>query len=487
IENNIVGLSPDLSRSDPQGIGIDLQWWTWGNYVTGNLIGGHGSQGVDLSHSAAANVVIDNRIGTGWGGNGGNAETANRWGITFKDNPVDNYVVGNVIGNSTSHGIWHRHNYTGANVVTDNRIGVGLQGANIANQGYGMELRGHDDLYQGNIIANNARGGVLITNTTAPPGPSTNFPPEKTVGNVLRQNTFYNTRAPFIDIENAGPNANDPGDGDDGAHLLLNHPVVTGIGPGQVYGQACAGCIIEAAVGGTVADDGSLRPGHGAPGVGAAWIGRAVADGQGRFSLAEPRLRSGKSLTLTAIDPAGNTSESSPATVVPAAFQGRGSNAAPSLPAIARPAVPDRPEPHQVDRFGCRFEGGELTWDDADVTEYYVFFTIDGYEAYHGPVSGESVVPTRADSYRVEHWAIGFATNATCPGQGVPTLTCSYTAGVLSWPDTGADEYYAFATTGGTERYLGPVRGTSIEAAKADSYRVEHWMTGRVTNAVCRR
>lgn len=486
IENNIVGLSPDLSRSDPQGIGIDLQWWTWGNYVTGNLVSGHQAQGIDLSHSAAANVVIANRIGTGSGGNGGNGETANRWGVTFKDNPVDNYVVDNVIGNSTSHGIWHRHNYTGANVVAGNRIGIGLRGADIGNLGYGMELRGHDDLYQDNIFANNVRGGVSITNTTAAPGPATNFPPEKTVGNVLRQNTFHNTPAPFIDIEAVGPNPNDPGDGDDGAHLLLNHPTITGVGPGQVFGQACAGCTVEASVGGTVRSDGTLQTDNAQPGVGAGWIGRAVADGQGRFSLAEPRLRAGKNLVMTAIDPAGNTSEFSPPLVVPATFQGRGSNPEPSLPAFARPAVPERPDPHQATRFDCRFQGGELTWDDAGVTEYYVFFTIDGYEAYLGPVSGETVIPTRADSYRVEHWATGFATNATCPGQGVPNLTCSYAAGVLSWTDTGAEEYYAFATTGGTERYLGPIRGTSVAADPADSYRVEHWMTGKVTNGRCR-
>ncbi len=485
IENNIIGMTPDATASNPQRIGIDIQWWSWGNYVTKNLISGQTGQGIDLSHTSVENTVVNNRIGTGPGGNGGNAQTANRWGITFKDNSMNNVVADNVIGSSTDDGIWHRHNYTGSNTVVGNRIGVGLRGANIGNSGYGMTLRGHDDLYHGNIIANNAAGGVFITNTTPAFGGSTTYPAEKTLGNVIRHSTFYGTNRPFIDIEAVGQNANDAGDGDDGAHLLLNFPTVTGIGPGQVFGQACPQCTVEVYVSGALASDGTLDPTSSSRGTGAAWIARGKANANGRFSVAAPAIRSGKDLMLLAIASDGNTSEFSPTTIVPASFQGSGSNATPSLGALDRPSVPGRPSAHQPVTFSCRVNGSTLSWDDAGVAEYYVFYTANGQEGYVGPVRGRSVSVPRADSYRVEHWSTGFATNANCLGQGVATFSCSYQGGTLSWTDVQAGEYYAFATTNGTERYIGPVQATSVATSVADSYRVEHWIFGRVTNAIC--
>ena len=483
IANNIIGLSPGLDRSGNQTIGIDLQWWTWGNHIAGNLISGNEWYAIDLSHSAIGNTVVDNRMGTGPGGNGGNARTANRIGVALKDNPLENVVAGNVIANSTSDGIWQRHNNNGRNVFLDNRIGVGVDGAAIGNGGYGIHLRGHDGIYLGNIIANNEAGGVYVTDST---NGGTRFPPEKTERNVIGENTFYGSADPFIDIEGPGPNGNDRGDGDDGAHLLLNHPTVTGIGPGQLYGRACGGCVVDVAISGRVSADGSLDVDSTDRGTGAAWIGRAQADDRGRFSLAEDRLRAGKDVRLVAVDADGNTSEPSPAARVPARFDGNGSGAAPSIGPWDRPAVPDRPDPYVGSGFQCRLVGATLSWTDAGAGEYYVFFSVDGTEGYIGPIRGTSVPAPMADSYRVEHWVSGFATNATCPGAGVPSFRCSFQAGTLSWSDVGAEEYYAFAVVGGVERYLGAVRGTSVLAPAAEQYRVEHWLLGPATNTRCR-
>lgn len=485
IENNIIGLTPDLSRNLPQGIGIDLQWWTWGNYVTGNLISGHRGQGVDLSHSTMNNVVVDNRIGTGGGGNGANATTANRWGISMKDNPINNHVSDNIIGNSTGDGIWHRHNYTGANTFVRNRIGVGANGAAIGNTGYGVMLRGHDDLYVDNIIANNEAGGVYITNDTPPPNQHTNYPPEKTIGNRILQSTFYSTVYPFIDIEAAGSNQNDAGDTDDGAHTLLNVPTFTGIGPGEVYGKACGGCTVEIYVSAVRADGGSLNPSTNKRGVGAAWIGRATANGNGRFSLASGDIRSGKNLMGLVVSANGDTSELSPRFEVPSQLEGSGRNAAPSLARVAAPVTPARPGAFTPETFACRKVGTSLTWTDGGAAEYYVFYTIDGTEYYVGPVRGMTTVAPGADSYRVEHWADGFASNAGCPGRGPDAFDCSYTAGVLWWTNVGAETYYAFATRNGIERYLGPIESTSVATPRADSFRVEYWQLGRRAETSC--
>lgn len=137
--------------------------------------------------------------------------------------------------------------------------------------------------------------------------------------------------------------------------------------------------------------------------------------------------------------------------------------------------------------FTCRLSGGRLTWDDVATDRYYVFFTIDGFESYLGPIADVEIIATRADSYRVEHWETGSLTDAVCPGEGVPALTCSHDDGVLSWPETGAERYYVFTIEDGVEQHLGPVEDTELEVDEADSYRVEHWMTGRPTDTTCSR
>ena len=90
-----------------------------------------------------------------------------------------------------------------------------------------------------------------------------------------------------------------------------------------------------------------------------------------------------------------------------------------------------------------------------------------------------------ADSYRGEHWQSGAQTEAVCPGSGAVVFSCSVAGGTLSWTDVGAPEYYVFATTGAAEQYLGGHVGASLAVAAADLYRVEHWLTGNATDAVC--
>ncbi len=342
VENNIFGLSPDLSRKLTQSVAVDIQWWTWGNYVTDNLMSGHGSNAIDISHSAVGNAIIGNRIGTGADGNSANSVTANGKGIAFKDNPTGNHVADNVIANSNGDGIWHRQNYTGANTIVNNRIGVGSNGARIGNRGDGVYLRGHDDLYRDNIIANNSKSGFYITDTSLT-GPGSNFPPEATERNLISQNTFYGNAQPVIDIEDRGQNSNDSGDGDGGAHGLLNHPEITGLGPGEVYGRACGGCTVEVYASGTIRADGTLDIADPAAGTGQGWLGTTQADGSGRFALGDARLVAGKQIRTLAVDQEGNTSELGPAAVVPTVHQGVDGDAPGSIGAIGQPTRPNPP------------------------------------------------------------------------------------------------------------------------------------------------
>ncbi|MEM9613336.1 MAG: CSLREA domain-containing protein [Actinomycetota bacterium] len=482
IENNIIGLSGDLTKNPRQGAGIDLQWYTWRNYIVDNLISGNGGQAVDLSHSTVNNVVVGNYMGTLADGDSANSTTDNRWGVTVKDNAHNNWVVDNVIGGNWSDGIWHKHNYTLGNNVLNNRIGVGVDGSPLGNGGWGVELTGQDDLYLNNIIANNADGGIYVHSYL---GSGPNFPSVPTAGNRFLENTFYDTPGPYVDIDSLGQNSNDFGDRDTGSHTLLNYPEISGIGPGQIYGWACGGCTVEVYVSGQIQTDGTLNTNTTARGEGAAWIGRVQADGSGYWSLASNQLRADKIVTLIAVDPAGNTSEARTERTVPSSFLGSGSNPGQSLGRTTAPTAPGRPPAYAPDEFTCSWSGGVLSWENEGANEYFVrTIAADGGETYLGGFTGTGTTVPNADGYRVVNWAQGFARTAVCDGPGdqpdTSTFSCSYANGTLSWSDEGAGTYYVrLVDDAGDDSYHAAASGTSLSVPPSAGYMVVHWNGGR--------
>ena len=502
VQNNVIGLNPSLTNRLSQRDGLDIQWGTWGNLVggenpgegnliSGNQLTGFGNWGgVDLSHSAESNLIIGNYIGTLADGNSATTFSRNANGILMKDNAQNNYVANNVIANSQWHGIQSRHNFTGPSSWVNNRIGVGINGASLPNAGINVRVNGHDDIYYGNIVGNGTQGGFVVIDETFNDG-NTNFPPEQTLGNRIRYSTFYGNAGPQIDISpNYGQlNNDDNGDGDDGPHGLLNRPVFTGAGAGQIYGTACAGCEVEIYLSGAKTADGSIDIGSSAI-QGAAWMATAVANGNGRWSLADSRMQVGKRVWAIAIDPAGNTSEWTAGGInIPSTPYGILGNPAPGLGQVAAPARPALPGPYVSQlpaEFTCSQSGGSLTWVDAGASAYYVFAVTNGVEQYLGGHSTTSLTVPDADSYRVEHWKFGGATNASCDfTSGGAVFSCSVSGGTLSWGNVGAAEYYVFATSGGVERYLGGHQSTNLNVQAADSYRVEHWAGNGATNANC--
>ncbi|MEM9134251.1 MAG: hypothetical protein AAGA59_12220 [Actinomycetota bacterium] len=488
IQNNIIGLSPDLTKNPRQGGGIDLQWYTWGNYIADNLISGHRGQAVDLSHSAPGNVVINNRMGTTADGNAADAVTANGRGMTVKDNARNNWVVDNVMAGNRSDGIWHKHNYTLGNNFLNNRIGVGLNGNVIGNGGWGVRLTGQDDLYLGNVFAANAATAFYVDSSL---GSGPNFPSVPSAGNSFLENTYYGSPYPLIDIDGGGQNPNDPGDADTGTHGRLNHPEITGIGPGQIFGTACAGCTVEVYVSGVIAADGTLNTDTADVGEGAGWIGRVVADGGGNWSLGSGQLRADKLVTLIATDPAGSSSETSPPATVPTSFVGAGSNPGASLGRTPVPAPPGPPPAFVPDIFTCAWSNGTLTWDDDGASQYFVR-TVDanGIETYFGGFTGTSASVPNADGYRVVNWSQGFARSAVCDGPGdAPTgevFVCSFANGILSWTDEGAGTYYVRTVdAAGDDSYFAAASGTSLNVPDASGYQVIHWSGGTRFAASC--
>lgn len=488
IKNNVVGLTPNLGDRLRQSVGMDIQWGAWGNVVGGpdatdaNLVSGHVGGAIDFSHSAAGNLLLNNLIGTLADGNTATAYSANGRGVLIKDNAIDIHVEGNIIANSAAEGIWQRHNYNGKSIFVNNRVGVGSGGAALPNLGTGVQVNGHDDIFHGNIVANNNEAGYRIVDQWHD-SRHTNFPPEHTLRNQIRQTTVYNNGGgPAVDIDR------EDGVNPAGPHRLLAAASVTGLGAGEVYGQACGGCEVEVYLSGKVRANGTINIQNGNAGTGAGYLGRTVAAGNGRFSLQSDLIRVGKTVSFLVIDGEGNTSEMSSAVVpnVPFGIQG---NPSASLPPVAAPARPDLPPPYVSQlpgEFTCAQSDGRLTWADADADAYYVFAVTGGTEQYLGGHSTTTLDVPNADSYRVEHWKLGGATNATCDfTSGGAAFSCSVSGGTLRWDDAGAAEYYVFATSGGVERYLGGHAGPSLNVSGADSYRVEHWAGNGATNAVC--
>lgn len=410
IQNNIIGLSPDGTRNLDQDIGVDLQYWTWGNLVGGdgvrekNVISGnqiHGGIGVDLSHMSTSNLILGNLIGTNLDGTSAPAHTQNRRGVGIKDNPEGNYIARNIFSGQTEYGIWHKHNYTGGNDIVDNRFGVGANGEDLGTDGATMLLRGHNDVYHGNIIGNYENNwAVVISNTSERTGHE-NFPDEQTKDNLLQNQTYYLLdRAPIEFGSTCCP------------HPDRAEPTITGIGPGEVYGSvSCAGCKVEVYASGTVAADGTLTPGSGV--IGLTSIGWVTADAAGQFSMASPLINQG--VRISAVSNSGGET-SGFATVVAVPPVGNGILGNPSQPEAGpdAPVAPPLPQPYVAFVFECTVEGATLSWTDAGADTYYIFATTDDTETYLGGHTGTNLTVTQADSYRVEHWLSGRATNAIC-------------------------------------------------------------------------
>ncbi|MGI9597372.1 MAG: RICIN domain-containing protein [Acidimicrobiales bacterium] len=538
IQNNIIGLDPTGTSSLRQGIGIDIQWWTWGNLIggdgpnEGNLIAGNYSGGVDFSHMATGNLVLGNRIGTGPDGRSATSETGNLRGVIVKDNPENNYIARNTISGNDESGIWHKQNYTGGNVFVDNRVGLGVGGEAVGNGEFGIFLTGHDDLYHGNIVANNPFGAVNINNDSI--RTATNWPDEQTERNTLRLGSYHGNGGSLIDIESI-------------AHPNNDQPTLTGVGPGEVYGNGtCAGCTVEFYLSGGVNADGTVTAGSttvagvvlqaqhsglcvevaGGSTANGARVDQENCDGGSnqRFEMVSSgtgfslkAVHSGKCLDVagwsqsnggdviqfTCNGAANQTVEWSGSSLI---FDHSGKclqvdNGSQSAGENLEQRTCDGGEDQ---RFGP--DGGTaMTWIGSVTADGGGGFSMASPSLQAGTiVAATAVTPSGENSEFSGPMFIGSSGHnlGTNPSNPLPVpaappapplpqpyqpevFACSADNGVLTWTDASAPEYYVFATTGGQETYLGPQTGTTLTVAGADSYRVTHWRDGFPKTATC--
>jgi hypothetical protein len=311
-----------------------------------NVISGNNRFGVQLATTnAIENLVQGNFIGTDAAGSQPVGNTSD--GVRI-DNAPRNVIggevagAGNVISGNRSAGVEVTGVNASGNRVQGNWIGLDASGlADVGNlsEGVAFSSQARSNLV-GGVVAGSANRiafnpvGVSVAATGA--------------NNAIRGNAIFSQDALGIDLGSSGVTANDPGDADTGANQLQNFPVLARatIHPAstQVQGtlNSRPSTLYQVEFFANTACDSSGN------GEGAQYLGSldvtTDASGNGSFDGSLPALATGRSITATATDPDGNTSEFSgcvraESTIAP--FEFRVTNAGDSGPGSLRQALLD--------------------------------------------------------------------------------------------------------------------------------------------------
>ena len=323
VQNNIVGLSPDGTRSVPnRRHGIDFNFGVSESVIGGtgphehNVVSGNDGTAIELSHTSltTGNVIAGNLLGTDLTGNSAPPYAANLdTGIYVEDGVIDNVFHDNVVVNASRGGVTitngGSHGTTRNTIFRDNLVGVTLDGTPAPNGAFGMLVNASDTVVEDNVIAFNNGQGIRSLELTA-------------AGNRFSGNEIHDNTGLAIDLAPLNVhNVNDADDTDEGPNGLLNHPVWVAATTELVEGTACADCTVEIFTG-----DG--------PSTATASLATVVADGSGQFT-ATVTAPAGSSIVATATDAANNTSELSDPIVVEAF------DAPPTLTLDSTPEIPE--------------------------------------------------------------------------------------------------------------------------------------------------
>jgi len=184
------------------------------NTIRGNRIA-KATFGIELA--ADGNQVTENRLGID-PEIAATANPGNSTGIQVRS--ASNEILSNTIGNSGFFGI--RIAGGSSNDVQSNDVGFAAGLGAVGNERAGIKVSsGTDNLIQGNRILNNGGPAVAFSNALNGISGNTIF------GNSMQQNAGIGIDFIEFDSNNNeifGPTENDPGDGDPGANLRMNHP-----------------------------------------------------------------------------------------------------------------------------------------------------------------------------------------------------------------------------------------------------------------------
>jgi CSLREA domain-containing protein len=220
----------------------------------------------------------------------------NAQGINVYDGTNDNLIEANYVA-SVYDGIQVMAPNARRNIIRNNIIGRSPLGEVAPLTGWGVVVRWSStfDVVEGNSIQNATKGGIGLLNTNNQGGGQA---PAYFIR--LTRNIVTATSGPAIDLFGvAGPDPNDPGDGDEGANSLLNTPTITSATTTGFAGTASAGATVEVYR--------ASRP-VGSFGLPIEYLGSAIASGSGNWTLARS-MTLGDVVTALQIHPGQSTSE----------------------------------------------------------------------------------------------------------------------------------------------------------------------------------
>jgi uncharacterized repeat protein (TIGR01451 family)/CSLREA domain-containing protein len=318
IGTNVAGTSAVGNNSD--GVSINS---SPGNTVGGtqagmrNVVSGNDGKGISIQFTGASgNIVQGNYIGTDAVGNGDLGNEID--GIDLFE--ASNNIIGgasaearNIISGNNANGI--RININGGNQIRGNFIGTRADGRTalpnlfrgiIIGNGSNNNIIGGPNPSDGNTIANNSTGGILILDGT---------------GNSVRSNSIFANGVLGIDLAPVGVTGNDPGDPDSGPNNLQNSPIITSASSVTTTSSNIQGTLNSApSTTFTIEFFSNNSCDPLGSGEGQELLGSTSAttnpSGNASFNVTLPASPSeGPFITATATDPAGNTSEFSQCTL----------------------------------------------------------------------------------------------------------------------------------------------------------------------------
>ncbi len=263
-----------------------------GNVISSNDLGGYATGTPDpVIQGNTIGLDID---GEGMLGNGGTGVAGTRIVLGGSDP-----LAGNLISANAGIGVTAGTD----SVVLGNRIGVTASGGAAGNGDHGVWIvgarvaLGGTATGEGNVIAHNSGDGVAVTDFG--------------LINTISGNSIFGNDGLGIDIDDDGVTANDPGDSDVGTNDLQNFPVLTAADGGL---SAVSG-VLDGGGGLTHVIEVFSSPdcdasGHGE---GKTFLGSGMVTTSGSgdvaFMVTTAPFAAGVSITATATNPGGSTSE----------------------------------------------------------------------------------------------------------------------------------------------------------------------------------
>ncbi|MFN0206995.1 MAG: hypothetical protein ACKVS6_11900 [Planctomycetota bacterium] len=262
------------------------------NFVYGNFLGTDSTGTIAMNNPADVGVEIygDNNIVRGnviGGITGLVGPLSVQAGISLREDAQQNVIQGNWIGVDMS-GV----------IAIPNTVGIRISAFDSSFPMPGENVIGGAGLGEGNVIAHNETGGIVILLDSIG---------NRISGNQIRDN--HTQGGLGIDLGGDGPTPNDLGDGDTGPNLLMNQPAilsaVTGVAGTVVTGH------VDMNVATVVRVEFFSNPAPAPNEIveAATYLGAVDTAADGSFAAVLPLDTTGLAITAIAIDPAGNTSE----------------------------------------------------------------------------------------------------------------------------------------------------------------------------------